>query len=207
MKKTTLLVATLVAVVGCQAALSPTVVTTSAPPTAPETMIGGDLDKFALALGDLPKGFTVASSGPVSEEDYTKQFKDPDKVLAQAREWGRQSGYNQTFVSGPRIILVRLVTYKTPDGARAFYDNIETQLRDFGVVLEPVPAPKVGDGSKASTYQSMIQRGNTSVQATGYVVSFRKVNLIAAIINASTAGTVSLEETVNYANTIEAKIK
>ncbi len=208
------LITMLIVITGCQSAPSPTVARTTVPPTqtsvsptATEAIIGGDPQIFLLALSDLPKGFTVANLGPVSNEDYAKEFKDPDKALAQVREWARLSGYATTFTSGPVAVRVNVGIYKTSIGARASFEDWDTRSKELGFALEPVSASKVGDESKAYTSAFTVQRGNNRIQVTGYTLVFRKANVLVAVTHTTTSGSTSLEETVNYAKIIEAKIR
>lgn len=138
-------------------------------------------------LEDLPAGWLLSDESPVTIEDISDNFADPEQKAEELQELGLQGGTNREFdngewnffAGGNALIATGAVTFDTASGAEEYMNNILedrlAQLEKSGVAEDietfDLANPGLGDASlafKISAYdpENDMRFSDTEVWAT-----------------------------------------
>ena len=186
----------------------------------PETRIDAHPQTFVLTLDDLPPQFAESSdstrSGPTTNEDIAGKRKEPQAVLMKLNDWGRIQGYEALYeasgfdmLAGTAFVHSWASVFETTEGADAYFEALDTPAMATRAerTLNPVSLPQVADRTKGYTFVQPIHVNDGQMVWKFYRVTFRKHNVVAGVITASLAEGATVDDAVELARTMEARIE
>jgi len=168
------------------------------PTLAPD--LAATLKSYALALGDLPSGYSLGVQQELPNATASQGYADPAAVAKEIEQSGRQGGIAQQVFSATSggELGVTIEAFKDAAGAQAWVAHPPPYPASMNATPATLPAP-LGEQDAAIHWT---QDGNS-----GYVINFRRGRFVFGLGLSAPAGTESLNALLPLAQALDAKAK
>lgn len=174
------------------------------PTVAPTVSAGAKrLEKYTLALNDLPTGFALADEREVTAESLARTAPDPAAAQKEYQQQGRlysamlvfqKQASLSTMLSGPVGVSSQVIEYRDPNGAKRGFEQLADSLaKQEGA--KAISITKLGD----QTIAFQINYKSDNFDMVGFTVAVQRGNMITIISIWGVAGGTSAEDAYKLA--------